>query len=66
MTNFKQAHLKSMQHTNKLCQPVPGHPELTSNKMAQIWNNLKLHNAKSIAGVRALLLNGVGKIYKID
>ena len=35
----------------KLCQPVPGHPELTSNKMAQIWNYLKLNNAKSIACV---------------
>ena len=40
----------------KLCQPVPGHPELTSNKMAQIWNNLKLNNAKSIARVRASAL----------
>ena len=30
-------------------QSVPGHPELTSNKMAQIWNNLKLNNAKSKA-----------------
>ena len=40
----------------KLCQPVPGHPELTSNKMAQIWNYLKLNNAKSIACVRASAL----------
>ena len=40
----------------KLCQPVPGHPELTSNKMAQIWNNLQLNNAKSIADVRASAL----------
>ena len=43
-------------YNEKLCQPVPGHPELTSNKMAQIWNNLKLHNAKSIPGVRASAL----------
>ena len=35
-------------YDEKLCQLAPGHPELTSNKMAQIWNNLKLHNAKSI------------------
>ena len=33
-----------------------GHPELTSNKMAQIWNNLQLNNAKSIADVRASAL----------
>ena len=32
------------------------HPELTSNKMAQIWNNLQLNNAKSIADVRASAL----------
>ena len=43
-------------YNEKLCQPVPGHPELTSNKMAQIWNNLKLNNAKSIADVRASAL----------
>ena len=52
-------------YNEKLCQPVPGRPELTSNKMAQIWNNLKLNNAKSIA-LEDLLLNGIGKIYKID
>ena len=38
----------------KLCQPVPGHPELTSNKMAQIWNNLNLSNSKSIAVLSAI------------
>ena len=43
-------------YNEKICQPLPGHPELTSNKMAQIWNNLKLNNAKSIAGVRASAL----------
>ena len=43
-------------YNDKLCQPVPGHPELTSNKMAQIWNNLKLNNAKSIACVIASAL----------
>ena len=29
---------------------------LTSNKMAQIWNNLQLNNAKSIVDVRASAL----------
>ena len=43
-------------YNEKLCQPVPGHPELTSNKMAQIWNNLQLNNAKSIVDVRASAL----------
>ena len=43
-------------YNDKLCKPVPVHPELTSNKMAQIWNNLKLNNAKSIACVRASAL----------
>ena len=35
---------------------LPGHLEITSNKVAQIWNNLKLNNAKSIACVRASAL----------
>ena len=43
-------------YNEKLCQPVPGHPELTSNKMAQIWNKLQLNNAKSIVDVRASAL----------
>ena len=30
--------------------------KLNSNKMAQIWNNLKLNNSKSIAWVRASAL----------
>ena len=38
-------------YSEKIC-----HPELTSNKMAQIWNNLQLNNAKSIADVRASAL----------
>ena len=45
-------------YNDKLCQPVPGHPELTSNKMAQIWNYLKLN--------KLVLLNGIGKIHKVD
>ena len=43
-------------YNEKLCQRVPGHPELTLNNMAQIWNNLQLNNAKSIADVRASAL----------
>ena len=38
---------------DKLCQTVLEHPQLTSNKMAQIWNNLNLSNSKSIACTRA-------------
>ena len=51
----KKPSIKDMRsrYNDKLCQPVPGHPELTSNKMAQIWNDLKLNNAKSITCVRA-------------
>ena len=45
-----------LKYNDKLCQPVPGHPELISNKMAQIWNNLKLNNSKSIACVKASAL----------
>jgi len=54
----KKPSIKDMrsEYNGKLCQPVPGHPELTSNTMAQIWNLLKLNNAKSIACVRASAL----------
>ena len=54
----KKPSIKDMRskYNGKLCQPVPGHPELTSNKMAQIWNFLNLNNAKSIACVRASAL----------
>ena len=54
----KKPSIKDMRskYNGKLCQPVPGHPELTSNKMAQIWNFLNLNNAKSIAYVRASAL----------
>jgi hypothetical protein len=43
-------------YNGKLCQPVPGHPELTSNKMAQIWNTFDLSNSKSIACTRASVI----------
>ena len=36
-------------YNDNLCQPVPGYPELTANKMAQVWNNMNLSNAKSLA-----------------
>ena len=52
-------------YNNKLCQPIPGHPELTANKMARIWNNLKLNNAESIACVRACALEWYRKNPKI-
>ena len=52
-------------YNDKLCQPVPGHPELTSNKMAQIWNNLKLNNAKSLGQVKALACDWYKKNAKI-
>ena len=41
------------------------HPELTANKIAQIWNNLKLNNAKSIDCVRASALEWYRKNQKI-
>ena len=51
--------------SDKLRQPVPGHPELTSNKMAQIWNNLNLSNAKSITCTKASALKWYRKNPKI-
>ena len=35
-----------------LIQPVPGHPEVAANKLAQIWNILNLSLAKTLGSVR--------------
>ena len=35
-------------NSNNLCQPVPGHPELAANKLAQVWNVMNLSKAKSV------------------
>ena len=37
---------------NRLCQPVPGHPEAAANKLAQIWNIMNLHSSKTLGSVR--------------
>ena len=43
----------SADHEN-ICQPVPGHPEVAANKLAQIWNILNLNCAKSLGSARTL------------
>jgi hypothetical protein len=53
-------------YNDKLCQPEPGHPELTANKMAQIWNNMNLSNAKSIACTKTSALKWYQKNPKIS
>ena len=40
--------------TNKLCQPVPGHPEVAANKLAQAWNLMNLDSAKTLGNARNL------------
>jgi hypothetical protein len=37
---------------DKLCQPVPGHPEAATNKLAHSWNIMNLHSAKTLGSVR--------------
>ena len=39
-------------HCDKLYQPVPGHPEAASNKLAQIWNILNLGLSSSLGSAR--------------
>ena len=36
-----------------LCQPVPGHPEVAANKLAQIWNAMNLNKAKTLSSAKA-------------
>ena len=38
--------------SDNLCQPVPGHPELAANKLAQVWNLMNLSNAKTLASAK--------------
>ena len=35
-------------YNNKLSLPVPGHPEAAANKLAQVWNEMNLSDAKSL------------------
>ena len=41
-------------NSNKLCQPIPGHPQAASNKLAQVWNIMNLSTAKNLGSVRNL------------
>ena len=38
--------------SDNLCQPVPGHPEVAANKLAQIWNLSNLSAAKTLRSAR--------------
>ena len=40
-------------NSEKLCQPVPGHPEAAANKLAQTWNVMNLSSAKTLGRVRS-------------
>ena len=42
---------------NKLCQPVPGHPEVAANKLAQAWNLMNLSNAKTLGCAKTYAKN---------
>ena len=37
-----------------LCQPVPGHPEVAANKLAQAWNVMNLSSAKTLSSTKSL------------
>ena len=37
-----------------LCQPVPGHPEVAANKLAQVWNVMNLSTVKSLGSAKTL------------
>ena len=37
---------------DKLCEPVPGHPENAANRLAQIWNISNLSSAKTLGSAR--------------
>ena len=45
---------RSKRYNDKLCKPVPGHPQAASNKLAQVWNEMNLSNAKTLGNVKSL------------
>ena len=52
--NKTSARLTRSSSSNKLCQPVPGHPEVAANKLAQVWNLMNLDSAKTLGSARNL------------
>ena len=45
---------RSKRYSDKLCKPIPGHPQAASNKLAQVWNEMNLSNAKTLGNVKSL------------
>ena len=41
-------------NSKKLCQTVPGYPQVAANKLAQIWNISNLNSAKTLGSAKAL------------
>ena len=46
---------------SKLCQPVPGYPQLASNKLAQLWNLSNLDTAKTLGSAKSLVTEWIRK-----
>ena len=39
--------------SKKNCQPVPGHPEVATNRLVQVWNVMNLCSAITLESVGA-------------
>lgn len=52
--NKHSARLTRSTSNNKLCQPIPGHPEVAANKLAHVWNIMNLDSAKTLGSARNL------------
>ena len=50
--NKVSARLTQSTSSGKLCQPIPGHPEVAANKLAQVWNLMNLDTAKTLGSAR--------------
>ena len=57
-----QTHV-SERYQDKLLQPIPGYPDAASNKLAQIWNSMKLSNASTLGNARSLAQNSTHHSY---
>ena len=52
--NSTPKRLTRSSNSKMLCQPIPGHPEAATNKLAQVWNIMDLSSAKTLGSAKTL------------
>ena len=52
--NSTPKRLTRSSNSKMLCQPIPGHPEAATNKLARVWNIMDLSSAKTLGSAKTL------------